>query len=121
MPTGPSDSPYRQTDQDEQLRAPACTQEGLVCECIPYLILPVRQSSREPFGRRQSVRRLTEPDRYNTSKPPGKPPGPSRAETIYASRLARRRACVAPSTEALMHLSAASETTVDLGRRQKDM
>jgi len=51
-----------------------------VCERIPYLILPVRQSSHEPSG---------------------KPPGPSRAETIYASRRARRRACVKPSAEAI--------------------
>jgi len=46
--------PYRQTDQDEYLQAPARTQEGLVCECIPYLILPVRQLSSEPFGRHRT-------------------------------------------------------------------
>jgi len=54
-----------------------------------------------------------EPDRYDKTEPPGKPPGPSRTETIYASRLARRQACVAPSAEAQIRLRAASETTVD--------
>ena len=34
-----------------------------MCERIPYLILPVRQLSREPFGSRRSVRRYVEPDR----------------------------------------------------------
>ena len=51
-----------------------------MCERIPYLILPVRQSSHEPLG---------------------KPPGPSRAETIYASHRARCRACLKPSAEAI--------------------
>jgi len=46
--------PYRQTDQDEYLRAPARTQEGLVFERISYLILPVRQLSSEPFGRHRT-------------------------------------------------------------------
>jgi len=57
-----------------------------VCERIPYLILPVRQLSREPFGIRRSA----------TSEPSGKTPGPSRsdhcAEAPRASRRARRRA-----------------------------
>ena len=35
-----------------------------MCERIPYLILPVRQLSREPFGSRRSVRRSAEPKRY---------------------------------------------------------
>jgi len=103
-----------------------------VCERIPYLILPVMQLSREPLGRRRSVRRSAEPDRYeqaagqyagpvsnrtirrsDTSEPPGRPPGPSRsepsAEAIYASRLASRRACVEPSAEA-RHVRAAAHT-----------
>jgi len=57
-----------------------------VCERIPYLILPVRQLSREPFGIRRSA----------ASKPSGKTPGPSRsdhcAEAPRASRRERRRA-----------------------------
>ena len=84
---------------------------GLVCERIPYLILPVRQLSREPFGSRRSA----------TSEPPGKPPGPSRpnhppkrreravgqyagpvsfqrsAEAPRASRRASRRARLEPN------------------------
>ena len=84
-----------------------------MCEHIPYPILPVRQSSPEPFGRRRSVRLSTEPDRYDTSEPPGKPLGPSRTETIYASPLAHRRACVTPSTEAQIRPSTASGMTVD--------
>jgi len=55
----------------------------------------------------------TEPDQYDTSEPPGKPPGPSRTEMIYASRQARHRACVTPSAKAQIRLSAASEMTVD--------
>jgi len=47
-------SPYLHPDQDEKLRASAHTQEGLECERIPYLILPVTQLSREPFGSRRS-------------------------------------------------------------------
>jgi len=39
-----------------------------VCERIPYLILPVRQLSREAFGIRQSA----------ASEPSGKPPDPPR-------------------------------------------
>ena len=35
-----------------------------MCEHIPYLILPVRQLSSEPFGSRRSVRRSAEPKRY---------------------------------------------------------
>jgi len=54
-----------------------------------------------------------EPDLYDTSELPGKPLGPSRTETIYASHLARRRAYIAPSAEAQIRLSVASETTVD--------
>jgi len=57
---------------------------------------------------RQSVRRSDHyakasddptitPKRY-TSEPSGKPPGPSPIETIFASRRARRRACVEPVT-----------------------
>ena len=38
--------------------------------------------------------------RSDTSEPSGKPPGPSRIETIYASRRACRRVCVEPSAEA---------------------
>jgi len=57
-----------------------------VCERIPYLILPVRQLSREPFGIRRSA----------ASEPSGKMPGPSRsdhcAEALRASHRARRRA-----------------------------
>ena len=55
----------------------------------------------------------TEPDRYDMNELPGKPPGPSRTETIYASHLACCRACVAPSAEAQICLSATSEMTVD--------
>jgi len=51
-------------------------------------------------------------DQYDTSEPLGKLLGPSLTETIYASHLARRRACVAPSAEAQIRLSAASELTV---------
>ena len=53
------------------------------------------------------------PDRYDMSELPDKLPGPSRTETIYASHLARYRACVTPSAEAQIRLSAASKTTVD--------
>jgi len=35
-----------------------------MCERIPYLILPVRQLTREPFSSCRSVRRSSEPDRY---------------------------------------------------------
>jgi len=88
-----------------------------VCERIPYLILPVRQLSRKPFGSRQSA--TSEPSsmtpgpsriepsaqaqicRSDTSEPSGKPPNASRIETIYPSRRARRRACVKPTAEAL--------------------
>jgi len=55
-----------------------------VCERIPYLILPVRQLSREPFGSRRSA----------ASEPSGMTPGPSRIE---------------PSAEAQIRRSAASE------------
>jgi len=100
-----------------ELRAPAPTQKGLVCEHISYLILPVRQLLREPFDSRRSA--TSEPSEItpgpsqiepsaevqirqsDTSEPSGKPPGPSRIETIYASRRARRRAGIEPSTEAL--------------------
>jgi len=67
-----------------------------VCEHIPYLILPVRQLSREPFGIRRSA----------ASEPSSKTPGPSRsdhcAEAPRASRRARRRArLIEPSAEAI--------------------
>jgi len=82
-----------------------------VCERIPYLILPVKQSSSEPSlqtglpGQPPGPSRI-EPSakaqisQSDTSEPSGKPPGPSRIETIYASRRARRRGCVEPSAEA---------------------
>ena len=57
-----------------------------MCECIPYLILPVRQLSCELFGIRQSV----------TSEPSGKTPGLSQSdhctEAPLVSCRARRRA-----------------------------
>jgi len=57
-----------------------------VCEGIPYLILPVRQSSREPHGRR----------RHDIRKPSGS-----------------RWACAERSTKARIRPSAASGTTFD--------
>ena len=64
-------------------------------ERIPYLILPVTQLLREPFGIRRSA----------ASEPSGKTPGPSRsdhcAEAPRASRRARRRArLIEPPAEA---------------------
>ena len=64
-------------------------------ERIPYLILPVRQLSCEPFGIRRSA----------ASEPSGKTPGPSRsdhcAEAPRASCRARRRArLIEPPAEA---------------------
>jgi len=60
-----------------------------VCERIPYLILPVRQLSREPFGIRRSAAseppgktpsssQSNHPPKRHTSEPSGKPPGPPR-------------------------------------------
>ena len=72
-----------------------------VRERIPYLILPVKQSSSEPSprtgppgqppGQSRTIRRS------DTGKPPGKPPGPSRAEAIRASRRASHRARLKPN------------------------
>ena len=67
-----------------------------MCEHIPYLILPVRQLSREPFGIRRSA----------ASEPSGKMPGPSRfdhcVEVPRASRRARwRNHLIEPSAEAI--------------------
>ena len=62
-----------------------------MCEHIPYLILPVRQLSSEPFGSRRSVRRSAEPKRY-TSEPLGKMPGPSQFERSAEAPRASRRA-----------------------------
>ena len=64
-------------------------------ERIPFLILPVRQLSREPFEIHRSA----------ASEPSGKMPGPSRsdhcAEAPPASRRARRRArLIEPPAEA---------------------
>jgi len=47
-----------------------------VCERIPYLILPVRQLSRELFGSHRSA----------ASKPSGKTLGPCRIEPSTESR-----------------------------------
>ena len=87
-----------------------------MCERIPYLILPVRQLSREPFGTRRCaaselsgmtrgpsrIKPSAEAQirRSDTTVPLGKPLGPSQMETIYASRRVRRRANVEPSAEA---------------------
>ena len=94
----------------------ARTQEGLVCERIPYLILPVRQLSRELFGSRRSA--SSEPSsmtpgpsriepsgeaqirRSDMSEPSGKPLRQSPIETIYASCWAHHWAYVELSTEA---------------------
>jgi len=53
-----------------------------VCERIPYLILPVRQLSRKPFGIRQSA----------ASEPSGKTPGLSHRTTRRSDTRASRRA-----------------------------
>ena len=70
-------------------------------ERIPYLILPVRQLPREPFGIRRSA----------ANEPSGKTSGPSRsdhcAEAPRASRRARRRAhLIEPSAKAIHEPSA---------------
>jgi len=78
-----------------------------VCERIPYLILPVRQLSREPFGIRRSDTRASRRARCRARLNPNDPPkrheravgqyaGPvstePSAEAPRASRRARRRA-----------------------------
>jgi len=85
-------SPYLHPDQDKKLRAPARTQEGLVCERFPFLILPVRQLSREPF-RKHRCERAAGQDTGPVSTEPS-------AEVPRASRRARRRARLEPSAEA---------------------
>ena len=78
-----------------------------MCERIPYLILPVRQLSREPFGIRRSDTRASRRARCRARLNPNDPPkhheravgqyaGPvstePSAEVPRASRRARRRA-----------------------------
>jgi len=77
-----------------------------VCERIPYLILPVTQLSREPFGSRQSdMRKPSGSRRACVEQPPticrasrrrGITNEPS-AEVLRASRRAIRRACLDPN------------------------
>jgi len=66
-----------------------------VCEHTPYLILPVRQLSSEPFGSRRSVRRSAEPKRY-TSELSGKMPDPSQSERSAEAPRASRRQYAGP-------------------------
>jgi len=72
-------------------------------------------SRRHEPGRQASSRANLEPSaeaqirRSDTSEPLGKPPVPSRTETIYASRRACCRACVEPSAEAQIRRSDTSE------------
>jgi len=76
-----------------------------VCERIPYLILPMRQLLREPFGIRRSA----------TSEPSGKTPGPSRsdhcAKALGSSRRARRRARLIEPPAEVTHERAVGQAT----------
>ena len=107
-----------------------------MCERIPYLILPMRQLSREPFGKlqmRRTIRRST-PMRASRqarhracldrtirrsaeSEPSGKTPGPSRTirrsdtrASCLASRWTRLEACTA--VRAAAHTTPSTERSV---------
>jgi len=77
-----------------------------VCERIPYLILPVRQLSSEPFGRRR-----TGPIRYERAAGQAAGPVSNRNDICKPSGMPPGMRCT--SAEAQIHLSTASETTVD--------
>ena len=73
-----------------------------MCERIPYLILPVRQLSRQPFGKHRMRRTIhrTRPMRASRRARSWARLEPS-AEAPRASRRARRWARLEPSAEAI--------------------